>query len=643
MFPYTEVPQQMKDSATWVAWKYERDAKGKPTKPPSNVRTNGKTHASTTDPDTWVPFAQAVEATDPLNGSDYEGPGFVFKMDFQGSDLDGVVQAVNGSQVISPFGLAVAKVVNSYVEFSPSRTGLHIIWESPIPLPKEGRKKGNHNLGGEIYDKDSPRFFTVTGDKVPGISTDSITRITDPNRIKLIHFLVLNIINERFTRLWTGAWQKTVDAHGKPFPSQSEADLSLCHILVQGGFNTTETLDAAFRQSGLMRDEWEHKSKYTIAKALSGEKSDSSTAASDTELVFTLPAVETTEANDGDCILARILDQSDDCDEGWIPRGSVSLIGGPSGSGKTTTMYQLLLAQACKGKFLGHDSFGLSFCVMGVDRGLASHRRTMKRMRMRPETISFDGLALSFDFDAVQQVIVKIEAYAAKHKALPAIVLLEGVDIMVTKVNDIICVSKFVNLLTQVARRYHIAILGTLGSPKIKIGQGYACMRDNVLGSGGWARECETMIVMQFPTGSKAVTKGKRVMTVMPRNAADEFFTLGFNHGQLEQVPDITEDESEDPSIEVDWFQTQHRLAQRDPNKQWFTVTDMQRALKMPYATAARHIAEVHLPKRHLRQRPGKQYKAKQYQWNTTKSNPLLRDQWAQDAVDTKEQMEVFS
>jgi hypothetical protein len=93
----------------------------------------------------------------------------------------------------------------------------------------------------------------------------------------------------------------------------------------------------------------------------------------------------------------------------------------------------------------------------------------------------------------------------------------------------------------------------------------------------------------------------------------------------------------------VDWFQTQHRLAQSDPAKQWFTVTDMQRALKLPYATAARHIAEVHLPTRHLRQRPGKQYKAKQYQWNTTKSNPLLSAQRAQDAHDAKEQMDVFS
>ena len=649
MFPYTEVPQQMKDSATWVAWKYERDAKGKPTKPPSNVRTNGRTHASTTDPNTWVSFAQAVEAADPLNGSDYEGPGFVFKKDFQGSDLDGVVQTINGSQVISPFGLAVAKMVNSYVEFSPSRTGLHIIWESPIPLPKEGRKKGNHNLGGEIYDKDSPRFFTVTGDKVPGISTDSISRITDPNRIKLIHFLVLNTINERFTRLWTGAWQKTVDAHGKPFPSQSEADLSLCHILVQGGFNTAETLDAAFRQSGLMRDEWEHKSKYTVAKALGGKEPSTSSSTSGTELVLTLPAVEITEANDGDYVLARIPDQSDETEDGWFPRGEVSLIGAPSGAGKTTTMYQMLLTQACTGNFLGHASFGLSFVVMGVDRGKPAHRRTMKRMRMRSDSIPFEGLALSHDFDAVQQIIIKIESYTAKSGALPAIVLVEGVDMLVTKVNDIQCVSRFMNLLVQVAAQYHIAIIGTLGSPKIKIGQGYTCLRDNVLGSGGWSRECETMIVIQFPQGSPAQTKGRRVMTVMPRNAKEEFFTLGFNRGQLEQVPDIKDDATENPSEEIEWFQAQARLAKTDFTKKYWTVLDMERALNMSHATADRHVKDA-VTKGHIKAKPGKPIgkgAAKQYQWNATKTNPLWVAQQAQDdtqqAQDAEAQMSAFS
>jgi hypothetical protein len=634
--PYTDVPQRMQDSPTWVIWKYALNKKGKKTKLPFDVNTKGSSCASTTDSTTWVSFDQAVDAADKLN---FEGPGFVFKGNFQGADLDGAIQTIDNRLVINPFALAVAKLAGTYCEYSPSKTGIHLIWESPIPLP-EGNRKGNHELGGEIYDKDSPRFFTVSGAKVPGLSTDSVTTITDPNLIKLIHFLVLNTTNDKLTRLWVGAWQKVADATGKPFPSQSEADLALCHILVRAGFNSADTLDAAFRHSGLMREDWDHKSKYTITKALGGKEANASSAPA--ELVFKLPAVEISEANDNDYVLARIPEQSDENDDGWFPRGEVSLMGAPSGAGKTTTMYQLLLTQQCGGVFLGHGSHGLSFCVMGVDRSPAGHRRTMKRMRMRPDSIPYESLGLVHDCDAVQQIVVKIESYAAKHGALPAIVLLEGVDIMLTKVNDILCVSKFMNLLVQVAAHYHIAIIGTLGAPKIKVGQGYTCLRDNVLGSGGWSRECETMIVIQFPQGTPAQTKGRRVMTVMPRNAKEESFTLGFNHGQLEQVPDIEDDNADNQSEEIEWFQARARKAQTDPTLCWFTVMDMERALKMPHSTADYHIKDA-LTKRHIRAKSGKKFgrgTAKQYQWNASKSNPI----WvAQRAQDTTEQKEAFS
>ncbi len=645
MFPYTEVPQQLKDTPNWVVWKYEtRD--GEPTKPPFDAKRNGdKCYAKTNDSTTWASFEQAVAATDVLNGSDYEGPGLVLKGDLQGGDLDGAVETLNNTRVLSPFAASIAKLAGTYCEYSPSRTGLHLIWESPIPLP-EGRKQGNHNLGGEIYDKNSSRYFTITGDEVPGLSTGSIRRITDSNTIKLLHFLILSnkIASEKFMRLWTGAWQKTVDAHGQRFPSQSEADLALCGYLVRAGFNTTETVDAAFQHSGMMREEWEHKKKYTIAKALQGKEANTSSASTPpAELVFTLPAVPTTEANDDDYVLDRIPAQSHETDGGWFPRGEVSLIGGPSGAGKTTTTYQILLTQLCGGNFLGHASHGLPFCVMGVDRGPAEHRRTMRQLRMRTDLIPFEGLTLSHDFAAVQQIITKIESYAVKQGALPAIVLVEGVDMLLTKINDILCVSTFMNLLVQVARHYHIAIIGTLGSPKIKVGQEYAYMRDNVLGSGGWARDAVTMIIMQFPQGPRTITKGKRIMTVMPRHGDDEFFTLGFENGQVVQVPDFEDNAAVDsPSEEIEWFQAQFRLAKTDPTKDWWTILDMQRALQMPHSTADLHVKDA-FAKKYIRAKSGKTVgkgMAKQYQWNTSKSNPIWVAQQVQDA---EEQMEAFS
>jgi hypothetical protein len=207
---------------------------------------------------------------------------------------------------------------------------------------------------------------------------------------------------------------------------------------------------------------------------------------------------------------------------------------------------------------------------------------------------------------------------------------------LVTKVNDIQCVSTFMNLLNHVAERYHIAIIGTLGAPKIKVGQGYTCLRDNVLGSGGWSRDAETMVVIQFPQGTPAATKGKRVMTVLPRNADDERFTLGFNYGQLEKVPDIVEDESEKISTDIEWFQTQARLAKSDPTKQYWTAVDMREALGLPKSTAAQHIGHA-LAKKYIRTKTGRKLgkgSAAQHQWNESASNPLWVAQQTQDAVE---------
>lgn len=257
----------------------------------------------------------------------------------------------------------------------------------------------------------------------------------------------------------------------------------------------------------------------------------------------------------------------------------------------------------------------------------------MGRMNIQLNTIPFEGLSLAYDFDAVQQIVEKIES----RSPLPAVVLVEGVDMLVSKLNDILSVSVFMNLLSQVAQHYHIAIIGTLGSPKIKIGQGYAAKRDNLLGSQAWGRECEAILNLQFPQNDD--TDGRRLLFVLLRNGKAERFTLGFDCGQLVQIPDITEDEADSASVEIQWFQTQARLAKDDPTKKWWTVLDMGRALNIAHSTAERHVKDEHA-KSHIRRRPGKKVgkgAAAQYQWNESKENPIWVAQSKQDADDPQE------
>jgi putative DNA primase/helicase len=63
---YDVIPQELRTRAAWVTWRYEKE--GKPvskdtegaTKIPYNARTGHK--ASSTNPNTWTSFADALKA-----------------------------------------------------------------------------------------------------------------------------------------------------------------------------------------------------------------------------------------------------------------------------------------------------------------------------------------------------------------------------------------------------------------------------------------------------------------------------------------------------------------------------------------------------------------------------------------------------
>jgi len=296
--------------------------------------------------------------------------------------------------------------------------------------------------------------------------------------------------------------------------------------------------------------------------------------------------------------------------DGWFPLGEVSLVGAPSGASKTTLLYQLLIAQTRGEKFFGHETYGRTFAVMAVDRGEAAHEMTMERMRLPLNSIPYSRMEPAFDIDAVQQVVRHLEKISPR----PEVLVVEGVDMLVSEINDIKCVTGFMLGLDCVAKHFNIAVVGTLGAPKIKAGQGYAAKRDNLLGSSAWARFAETVINLQFPKGDDA--KGRRLMYALLRNAPAEEFTLEFKDGQLVQATDI-EDEELGGSAEILWFETQ---------KDWWTILDMSRALMIGESTAYRHVNDAwtkDIIRRKTGPKTGKGHAA-MFKWNEGADNPIL-------------------
>jgi hypothetical protein len=225
-----------------------------PTKVPYQL--NGA-HASSTDPATWCTYADAQAAV----GS-YTGVGVMMGEGLGCVDLDHCVDPSTGE--IAPWAREIIISLNSYSEFSPSGTGVHILGDD-IALPGKGRKRPYETGAVEVYD--TARFLTFTGRWLPKTPADILPRRSQFNS------LYQRIDNGQgkppsgkkdFALLWAGEWEKA------GFPSMSEAVFVLCQLLNERHDNDAAKVDADFQRSGLYTghwiEKWERLGADTIAK-----------------------------------------------------------------------------------------------------------------------------------------------------------------------------------------------------------------------------------------------------------------------------------------------------------------------------------------------------------------------------------------
>jgi putative DNA primase/helicase len=263
MIPAMEtIPSELQARPTWLTWNYEaRD--GKQTKIPIDVHT-GKL-ASTTNPETWATFQEAVTKR---NGA--AGLGFVFDgSGICGIDLDKCRDPKTGE--IQSWAQEIIRALDSYTEISPSGTGVHIILRGK--LPAGGNRKGHI----EMYDRG--RFFCMTGNHLEGTPATVEDRQSElcvlhsrtfgkqkdetknnghrPQGFELGDEEILdkarNAANgAKFRALFdAGEWEG--------YPSQSEADSALCMMLAFYCGKDEARVDRLFRRSALMREKWDSK------------------------------------------------------------------------------------------------------------------------------------------------------------------------------------------------------------------------------------------------------------------------------------------------------------------------------------------------------------------------------------------------
>ena len=156
-YDFSAVPDEMKQQKNWVCWSME-ERNGKQTKVPKNPKTGG--NASATLSGTWATFADA-EKYYAAHPEKINGIGYVFTeaSGIAGIDID---HCIENGKITSDEIRELVDRCGSYVELSPSGTGLHIY----VKGKWNGAGRKNNNLGNgmaiEVYP--SARFFTVTGD-----------------------------------------------------------------------------------------------------------------------------------------------------------------------------------------------------------------------------------------------------------------------------------------------------------------------------------------------------------------------------------------------------------------------------------------------------------------------------------------------
>lgn len=264
-YNFNEIPAELKALPQWILWRFEERG-GKKTKVP--YQPDGEM-AQANNRRTWSTFATAVKF---YMNNEYDGIGFVFSRqdNYIGIDIDKCVV----EEKTNTFAAEIIDTLDSYTEFSPSGTGIHIIIKGSLPQSVMGTGRKNVKHGLEIYSYG--RYFTFTGNRensndVVYDRTDELAEVFEKyfddsdiqGRVNLAEF-EKDEIKHSNEQLWQMMFRsKNGDEIRSLYngnlinDDHSASDLALCNHLAFWTGKSATRMDTMFRESSLMRDKWD--------------------------------------------------------------------------------------------------------------------------------------------------------------------------------------------------------------------------------------------------------------------------------------------------------------------------------------------------------------------------------------------------
>jgi hypothetical protein len=242
--------------------------------------------ASSTDAASWLTYEDAVALAE---REKLAGVGFVFAPDdgLCGIDLDHCRDAVTGA--VQPWAQRVIERFNSYTEISPSGTGVHIFVRATLPGPGKKRNRPDGVGAVEMYDR--ARYFTVTGQQLPGtpatieVRQDAVTDVyvrlgadvasteaSSPAATTALTPEDSAIINAIESSKDATAWHRLfIAGETRPGHSGSENDHELAAILCRYSGDDA-TVERLMRASPLHREKWDRRGYPYLQKTIEGAR-----------------------------------------------------------------------------------------------------------------------------------------------------------------------------------------------------------------------------------------------------------------------------------------------------------------------------------------------------------------------------------
>jgi NrS-1 polymerase HBD domain/AAA domain len=510
----------LKAERRWVLWRYEQKPGAKrPTKVPRQV---DGTKARNDDPSTFYTFLECEAVA-----ADFDGIGMELgcwppyaPTPIVGVDGDDCVDA-DGK--FTPEAREVVITLNSYSEFSPSKTGVHV-WcladlggrkgiQRPYPGFKQVELKGNG-----FYHTFSNRHLSKTPQLILPRQAEIDALYLKVSRGVGLTLQVPADEAAKFNKLFTGDMSDYGDDH-------SRADLALCCILARRYQNNVFVIDREFRKSGLYREKWEREdyASATILKAVSANQ----------------VAFEPVALDDEDTPVEWIVEPLPGREEGWLPVGEVSLVGGPSGAGKTHSLIRIAENMRHGKPAFGHACVPRDYGILLHDRSRSAMRRTCIAANVSVEDVLSRVIRLTPEQQKARPAVILESAIVSR----PSVKLwiLEGLDFWIPDLHKLDAVGAVLDELQRVANCHRVAIVGTLGSPKQKENDRYASGRDQFMGSVAFGRKSETCIAIEITSDEDV-----RSMRIYPRNTKNERYWFTWDSTGLVETKEPAPVESQD-------------------------------------------------------------------------------------------------